>query len=205
MSYSYKLKFPKATLSFGLQGTLYFLNANFSGLTLIDPSDPSFAALKKFNPNVGVGVYYNRKDFFVGFSVPFIVNTRFNSSGSEQLRNYFLRSGFIKNLDARGNIKINPNILVRAQEGQPLSFDINNAIIFYDVFSVGLSYRNEDAVISFLSLKLSEKLYFSYSFDFTTSHLAPFSSGSQEFMLNYRAKISSIHKNLECPHFHDYR
>jgi len=134
-----------------------------------------------------------------------LINAKFSTYGSEQMRNYFLRTGFIANLDPRGNVKINPNILLRTQEGQPLSIDINNSFIFYDVFSVGLSYRSGDALISFLSLKLSEKLYFNYSFDFTTSNLSPFSSGTQEFMINYRAKITAVHKNLECPTYHSYR
>jgi type IX secretion system PorP/SprF family membrane protein len=202
-SYSYKLKFPQSTLSFGLQGVLYFINADFSALSLIDPGDPSFSIIKKFNPNVGSGVYYNRRNFFVGFSVPYLIDSKFSASGSQQLRNYFLRSGFYQALDARGNIKINPSILVRAQEGQPLSVDINNAFIFYDTFNVGLSYRTGDALISFVGLKISEKFFFSYSYDLTTSHISPFST--QELMLNYRARINAVHKNLLCPTYNTYR
>jgi type IX secretion system PorP/SprF family membrane protein len=220
LCYSYKLRFPKSTLSFGIQGSLYFLNADFSALN-IQQGDPSFIPYNLFKPNFGAGIYYNRKNFFVGFSNPYLINSKFSTSGMQtdpvtglptkvqsnlyQFRNYFLRSGFIANLDHLGNVKINPSILIRAQEGAPLSLDINAAFIFYDVFGAGVSYRSEDAIISFLSLKLSEKLFFSYSFDFTTSHLGPFSSGTQELMLNYRAKITAVHKNLECPTYHSYR
>ena len=220
IAYSYKLRFPKSTLSFGLQGSLYFLNADFSALN-IQQGDPNFIPYNLYKPNIGAGIYYNRKNFFVGFSNPYLINSKFQTSGEffnpntnkletstsqlSQFRNYFLRTGYIANLDPRGNLKMNPNILIRAQEGTPLSIDINNSVIFYDVFSIGVSYRSDDAIISFLSLKLSEKLFFNYSFDFTTSHLAPFSSGSQELMLNYRAKITTIHKNLACPNFHSYR
>lgn len=212
VSYSYKIKFQKSTLSFGLQGMFYFLNADFSALALIDPTDPSFVPINQFSPNIGGGIYFHKKDFFIGFSVPTLINSSYASSDVgqvtaqiQQFRNYFLRSGFIRNLDQKGNIKINPSILLRMQEGQPLSFDLNTAFIFYDVFSAGLSYRSGDAFISFLSLKLSEKLFFNYSFDFTTSNLYPFASGTHELMLNYRAKITSVHKNLNCPTYHNYR
>src|SRR5579871_5523807 len=81
MIYSYKLRFPKSTLSFGIQGILYFINADYSDLHLIDKlNDPSFANLRKFNPNVGTGIYYNRRNFFAGFSVPFLINSRFSAS-----------------------------------------------------------------------------------------------------------------------------
>jgi type IX secretion system PorP/SprF family membrane protein len=220
LCYAYKLRFPNSTLSFGIQGSLYFLNADFSALN-IQQGDPNFIPYNIFKPNVGAGIYYNRKNFFIGFSNPYLINSKFSSSTMSadpntglptkiqsnlyQFRNYFLRSGFIAKLDQKGNVKINPSILLRAQEGAPLSLDINASFIFYDVFSAGVSLRSGDAIISFLSLKLSEKLYFSYSFDFTTSDLAPFSSGTQELMLNYRAKITSVHKNLDCPTYHSYR
>jgi len=212
ISYSYKLRFPNSTLSFGLQGMFYFLNADFSSLNLKNQNgpDPDFVPYNQFSPNVGAGIYYHRKNFFVGFSVPYLINAQFSSieqlaAQLKQKRNYFLRSGFFAKLSSNGNIKINPSILLRTQEGQPLSIDLNTAFIFYDVFSVGVSYRSEDALISFINLQLVQNLYFSYSFDFTTSNLSPFSSGSQELMLNYRMKINSIHKDLECPAYHSYR
>ncbi|GHN03297.1 membrane protein [Cytophagales bacterium WSM2-2] len=213
ISGAYKIKFPNSTLSFGLQTMLYFIRADFSSLNLTTPvsSDPQFTPYNQFKPNIGTGVYYHKKNFFVGFSVPYLINSTFTASGSalaaqlKQPRNYFLRSGFIQNLTPTGTLKVNPSILIRAQEGQPLSMDLNASLIFYDLFSAGVSYRSGDSVISFISLQVLENLYFNYSFDFTTSHLAPFSSGTQEVMLNYRAKITSGQRELRCPTYHSYR
>jgi type IX secretion system PorP/SprF family membrane protein len=210
MSYAYKIKMPQATFSFGLQGMLYFVGADFSQLRLKQDGDPSFTAINQLKPNIGAGLYYNRKNFFVGFSVPFLINSNFETGSLaltdlQQRRNYFLRSGLIKKMDAKGNFKINPSILVRQQEGQPLSVDLNMAVIFYDVISGGVSWRSGDAVIGFISLKLAEQLHFNYSYDFTSSNLRPFSSGTHEFMINYRYKISKVHKNLPCPTYWNYR
>jgi len=211
-SYAYKLKFPMSTLSFGVQGMLYFVGADFSKLFLKQLDDPGFVAINEYKPNVGAGVFYSRKNFFAGFSVPYLINSNFSAISADQVatelrqaRYYFLRSGAVFNLDPKGDVKINPNILIRAQEGQPLSADINTGFIFFDVFSAGVSYRMGDSFISFVSLKLTEKLFFSYSFDFTYSNLNPFSSGSHEIQLNFRQKISSIHKNLNCPDLYRYR
>jgi type IX secretion system PorP/SprF family membrane protein len=207
-SYAYKIKFRQSTLSFGLQGMLYFVGADFSSLNLKDPGEPAFQIINQLKPNVGGGIYYHKKDFFVGFSVPLIVNSKFDNlrigSALQQARNYFLRAGVIKPIGKTGNIKVNPSILVRSQEGQPLSVDFNTAFIFYDIFSAGLSYRSDDAVISFVSIKLAEQLHFNYSFDWTASNLRPFSSGTHEFMLNYRFKVSGVHKNLACPTYWNY-
>lgn len=204
---SYKIKFPKSTLSFGLQGTAYFIKADFSSLNLSAP-DPNFASYNQVKPNIGAGIYYNKKKFFVGFSVPYLINTKFSSQAEiasqlRQYRNYFLRSGFIQDLSR--NVKINPSILIRQQQGQPVSLDVNTSFIFYDLAAAGVSWRSGDSLIGFISLQLFQNFYFNYSFDFTTSDLAPFSAGTQEFMINYRAKINSVHKNLSCPNIYSYR
>jgi type IX secretion system PorP/SprF family membrane protein len=212
-SYAYKIHFPKATLSMGLQAGFNFLGADYSKLNL-DPSatDPSFASLRDFKPNFGAGLFYNKKNFFVGFSVPFILNNKLDESGLEsalaqvvEKRYYLLRSGVIFPIDRMGNVKMNPSMLLRSQEGQPLSLDINNAFIFYDIFSIGAAWRSGDSFISFLDLKLTEKLHFAYSYDWTMSDINKFSNGSHEFMVNFRTIIRGVHKNPECPQYYQYR
>lgn len=213
VSYSYKIKFPHSTLSFGLQGMIYFVGADFSNLNLVDKNDPSFNNINQIRPNVGGGLYYHKKNFFLGFSVPMLINTNFNYSDVlgqlKQKRNYFLRAGIIRSVSK--NIQINPSVLLRSQEGQPLYVDLNNAVVFYDILSAGISYRTGlksktgDAMISFFGIKLAEQLHFNYSYDWAQSDLRPFASGTHEFMLNYRYKISRVHKNLPCPTYWNYR
>ena len=117
----------------------------------------------------------------------------------------FIRGGILLSLDRMNKVKINPSILVRAQEGQPLSFDINSSIIFYDIFSLGGSYRLGDSFISFIDLKISERLHFGYSYDWTSSNLNAFSNGTHEFMINYRSILRGIHKDPDCPQYYQYR
>jgi type IX secretion system PorP/SprF family membrane protein len=216
-SYAYFLKFPQAKLSFGLQAGFDFFGADFSNLSLYNNNsgntsssgDPSFAAINQFKPNIGAGVYYRRKNFFAGFSVPMLINNKVNYSNLDavatsiqQARYYFLRAGGMFPINQTQTVKFNPSILLRAQEGQPLALDLNAAFIFYEVFSAGVSYRTVDAVITFVELKLSEKLHVAYSYDWTTSNINGYSNGSHEFMLNYRTRIRRIHKNLECPGYY---
>lgn len=210
--YSYMMRFPKATLSMGLQAGVNVLGADFSELDLQNPNDASFSAFfNELKPNFGVGILYNRKNFFIGASVPFILNnavaTSIESFIAEirEARYYFIRGGFISPLDHTEKVKINPSFLIRAQEGQPLSYDMNVAFIIQDVLSVGLSYRNVDALMTFIDLKLSERLHFGYSYDWTQSEINQFSNGSHEFMLNYRVPIRKLHGNVECPSYYNYR
>lgn len=211
-SYAYKIHFGKSTIAMGAQAGFNVVGADFSKLDLLNPDDISFAAFSKYKPNFGGGILLTRKHFFVGFSVPFIINSvvakgKFEDILNEirQKRYYFLRSGVILPLTTNKNVQINPSILLRTQEGQPVSVDLNLAFIFYEVFSVGGSYRSGDAFITFIDLKLSEKFHFSYSYDMTSSDLNYFSNGSHEFVLNYRMRFRGIHHNIECPDYYRYR
>lgn len=208
--YSYKIAFKKATLSMGLSAGFNFVGVDFSQLDLLNPGDASFAALNAYKPNFGTGLYLNSKRSFVGISVPFILNSTLVSSVADvgaalkEARYYFLRAGTIQPLNPKETLKINPSFLVRAQEGQPLSVDLNLGLIIHDIVSTGVSLRSGDALIGFIDLKLSESFHFAYSFDMTGSNLNKFSNGTHEFMLNYRTRIRSVHKNVECPDYYGY-
>ena len=210
-SYAYYLKLKKSMLSMGLQAGFDFIGADFSKLDLQNPGDLSFIPINAFKPNVGAGLYYSKKNWFLGFSVPLLINSNIQYSLAnvvneiKQARYYFLRGGIILPLTTNKNIKFNPSFLVRSQEQQALSFDFNAAFIFYDVFSTGVSYRTVDALITFVEIKLSDRFHVAYSYDWTRSSINLFSNGTHEFMLNYRTRIRGVHKNVECPSFYDYR
>jgi type IX secretion system PorP/SprF family membrane protein len=208
--YSYKIAFQKATLSMGLQGGFNYVGADYSKLDLLNLNDASFNSVNTFRPNFGAGVFLNFDRSFIGISVPFIMNSTlangFKDVGAtlQEARYYFLRGGTIQPLNPKETLKLNPSFLVRAQEGQPLSVDLNLALIINNLLSVGASLRSGDAVISFIDLKLSESFHFAYSFDLTGSNLNKFSNGTHEFVLNYRTRIRNIHKNVECPDYYGY-
>ncbi|UII19367.1 PorP/SprF family type IX secretion system membrane protein [Fulvivirga ligni] len=204
-SYAYIIRSPLGTFSMGLQAGLNVTSADFSNVQR-DITDESFTNFtNKLKPNFGAGVYYSNDVLFAGFSVPFILNNNVSSSAEALLneiseaRYYYLHGGLILPLNRMKTVQLNPTLLIRAQEGQPLSMDINAGFIFYDVCSIGLSYRNVEGIVSYIQLKLSDELNFGYSYDWTTSDINRYSSGTHEFSLNYRFRIRKIHGNVECP------
>ena len=209
--YAYRINFREATLSMGMQAGFNYYGVDFSQLDLQNPGDLSFAPLSDYKPNFGAGIYYTKKNFFLGLSVPFILNNGFSTDVGtiltqiREARYYFLRGGTVFTINQRDNIKLNPSFLFRTQENQPVSLDLNLAVIFFDAVSTGISWRSGDALINFIDLKLSEKFHFAYSYDWTASDIRRFSKGSHEFTLNYRAKVTQAHKNLACPSYYQYR
>lgn len=206
-SYAYRIRKPGGgVLALGIQGGFNNFVADFGNLNMRSQQDPIFNVfVNELKPNFGGGVYYYNKKMFAGFAVPVILTYKKTFSETlEQLsqpRYYYIHGGMIIPLNRFGTVKFSPSVLIRAQEGTPLSGDVNLNLIFHDVISLGTSYRTGDAVVTFVNFKLSEKFYVGYSYDWTTSDIRRYSKGTHEVMLNYRVRIRGIHKDLECPHY----
>jgi type IX secretion system PorP/SprF family membrane protein len=203
MAYAYKLpldKYSGSTLSFGLQGGFNHLRSDF---TKLNPRDPDMYGVNRdFNWNFGAGLYYRTKKVWAGFSVPYILNNKVIEvenlqTAAQQFRYYYLMGGMT--FEASPQLKFVPSALIRFQESAPLSFDANLVTVLYNVVGLGVSYRLNDSVIGMFELQLNENFHVGYAYDFTTSDIRLYSNGSHEIMINYRIRISKIHKGLECP------
>jgi type IX secretion system PorP/SprF family membrane protein len=211
-SYAFIIKTPKGKLAMGVSAGINLLSADFSSLNLNDPGDNSFANITgNLKPNFGTGIYFHNKTLFAGFSVPFLLNNNYGNLNLENTFNeirsaryYYLNGGLMLPLNLNKTVHIQPSVLIRGQEGAPLNFDINTSFVFYDFLNVGVSYRNIDAVVSYVDFKISESFHFSYSYDWTTSAIRNASQGTHEFMINYRVRLRNIHDNVICPKFNDF-
>lgn len=206
-AYSYKLplsRFNKNTfLSFGVQGGFNALRSDYT-LT-ISREDDKYGVFRSFNPNFGAGVFYRNKSAYVGFSVPYFLNSEILSvqtafeSSARRYRYYYLTGGFTKKLS--NSVKILPSALIRIQDKAPLTLDATLITVLYDVVGLGVSYRWTDSFIGLFELQLNENFHVGYAYDFTSSDIRTYSNGTHEIMINYRFKISKFHQGLECPSY----
>lgn len=210
--YSYKIPVSRrkngGVISMGLQAGFNVLKSDYFKTNPRDGAE--VGVISKFNPNFGAGVFYRGNNVYAGLSVPHIVNnkiidiidveadTTFNTSGKQQ-RYYYLMGGFSKKLSE--DLKWMPSTLIRIQDNAPLSFDINNMFILYDVVGLGFSYRLNDSVIGLFELQINENFHVGYAYDITTSDIRLYSNGSHEIMINYRIKLPKIHTGLPCPSY----
>jgi len=204
--YSYKIKFSNnGLLSMGIQGGFNNLRSDYNKLNLKNLNDPNLSGVvSKFNPNVGTGLYYNQKTFYVGISVPQLIDNKvFNQASevevslSKQQRYYYINGGFSKKIN--NVLTYVPSTLIRFQENAPLSFDINNTFVLYNVVGLGASYRLKEGFVGLFELQLNDNFHVGYAYDFTTSALSKYSNGSHEIMINYRVKIQRLHRGIPCP------
>jgi type IX secretion system PorP/SprF family membrane protein len=212
-SYAYAIKVPSGgVLSMGLQAGFNNFKADFASLVQNEKSgsDNVFGGfMNEFRPNFGGGVFFYNKKMFAGFSVPTILTQAdLSNSRLDQLKTprfYYLNVGLKLPIDPlTKRVIFQPSILIRAQDGTPLSGDINLNVVFDQFISIGTSYRSGDGIVLLLNYKLSEKFYVGYSYDWTTSDIRRYSKGSHEIMINFRSRIRKLHGSIECPNVYSH-
>lgn len=196
-SYSYRIQFDnRGVLSMGLQVGFSGYQEEVSKLisSIKHQTDPNFNSGdgRKFMPNLGAGLYYYTKKYYLGFSSPHLIRNKYDSQEvadveSHQERHYFLNTGYI--FDLNRDLKLKPNLLIKAVEGAPVEADINLSLLIQEMIWLGVSYRSFDSFDALIQLNINEQLSLGYAYDFaTTTDLRSVHSGSHEIMINYRLK-----------------
>jgi len=141
--YSYKIKFSKANLSFGMQTGLIRYTIDPARLTIRDSGDPSFNSFTETKFNLGAGLLLKSDHYIIGLSVPRLLPATVSQGGqSIQLydRNYYLYGAYALFLSDK--LRLKPSVLLRAAKDVPLSADINASMVMHDSYTAGIFTRN---------------------------------------------------------------
>jgi type IX secretion system PorP/SprF family membrane protein len=200
--YSYRIRMATGTLGLGLQASVRYFSNNFADSRLVstlpmamDPSIPS-SVRSKYVPNFGAGAYFSNERFYLGVSVPRLLNNNidFNEAGTilaeEKLHGYIM-TGYL--FDLSDNISFKPQALLKFATNSPFDADINGSFIFNKKYIAGLTYRlggsSTSAVGESLDVmvgaQISNHLFFGLSYDITLSEVKDYSNGSIEAIVRY--------------------
>ncbi len=184
----------KYKLSFGLSASADLLNVDYTKLAIYNAGDPRFQNNidNKFSPNVGAGIYLHSHNTYFGLSAPSLLQTKHfdgtakNSASSfieTQLVHYYFIAGHI--FDLNDDLKFKPSMLTKIVQGAPLQVDLSGNFLINQKFTVGISYRWDAAISALVGFQVSDFWYIGYSYDFDTTTLANYNSGSHEIFLRY--------------------
>lgn len=204
LMYAYRLKIgEEGSIGIGVRATLWNYRVRFDQLEATEVNDTEIPAgnPNSFAPNFGVGVYYNNDKFYVGVSVPHLLETDmdFSDNGSAPTvevlsnldRHYFIMAGAIFRLTEK--VDLHPNVLIKYVPKAPFDMDINANFVFLDRFWLGATYRlggstkqgfgeSIDAVVQY---QFNPQFKVGLSYDYTLSDLTDYNSGSYEAMVHY--------------------
>jgi type IX secretion system PorP/SprF family membrane protein len=185
-SYTINLR-NSSKFAFGIKAglTIHDIALNSSVITF-EPGDPLFRSdVSKVNPNVGFGSFLYSDNYYIGLSVPNILNsTHLDNDGiafGNETKHYFFTGGYVFQLSEQ--IKFKPSFLIKSSFDSPMSFDVNANFLFYDRFELGASYRNIDSFSGLIGFSITENIRLGYAYDHIISDLKIASTSSHEVFL----------------------
>ena len=202
LNFSYTIKASEThRLSFGIKGGMRLFNLDFTKGQSQNPDAIFQNVDNRYFPTVGAGLYLHGEKSYFGVSIPnFFTDQHYDdiqeSVAAERLHFFFI-GGLI--FDLSENTKLKPAFLVKHVVGSPLIIDLSANFMFYDKFRLGASYRWDDSVSGLVGFQATPGLLIGYAYDYTTTELQKFTTGSHEIMVRFELKTEE--KRLKSPRF----
>lgn len=201
-SYTYKLKItPKIKLGLALSGGILEWKLDAHKIDLYDPNDQVIVngVMRSIVPDAKFGAHLYHSKWHFGFSAPNLLQSklRFNNSlytGLSQLENHFIINAGYKFRVAK-DLKLEPSTIIKYISPAPIQADIMARAIWKDKYWLGGVYRTMDAASILFGVTYKRNLSFGYSYDFTTSNLRNYSTGTHELFIGIR--FSNLKENDE--------
>lgn len=208
--FAYILKLSESQkLSLGLKAGFTSFNTNFNGFRFPDDdpvngsitSDDAFDNQNSIFPNFGFGAFYYTDNYYVGLSAPNLLQSKHleenrgvNSIGGEEIH-MFLTAGYVYQLSDM--VQLKPAILAKAVKGSPIVLDTSLNVLFNNRFEGGLAYRINDSFSAMFNVRATNALRIGYAFDYTTSNLNNYNSGTHEIMVLYDLDLIGLKKGFD--------
>ena len=203
LQYAYKARLLDGVLSLGLEGGLFDLS--FDGSGLYSPSgneyhsspDPDIPEMKMKGSklNVNFGARYSTERYYVGLSSTKLLEPTFDYGDS--ISTYV---GRVYYLNAGGNIQLSnplyhfqPSFLVKT-DLLTTKIDLTARILYNEMFWGGMSYRWKEDLIFSVGANL-KNIKVGYAYDYSLSNIMKASSGCHEITLTYTADLNFSKNN----------
>jgi len=209
LCYAYHLKLPDLVVSLGIAGSMMEYLVDGSKVIVHQQNDPALnlaMTSHAWSPEASAGVYMYNDRWKLGLSVTNLLSSKenlyksypspqdTNLSGIVGLVSHF--NGYISyNFSGNPNYVWQSSIFVTQTTAVPLYLAYSLRVHIKERFYVGLSYRVKDAIALDLGMIFQGRIQVCYSYDYITSPLGNYTSGSHEVTLIYSVDSFSKHEH----------
>ncbi|HTB08074.1 MAG TPA: type IX secretion system membrane protein PorP/SprF [Bacteroidia bacterium] len=197
LSYSYHLILGPGVL--GIGPSIGFFQKSLNGpwappdgmgLSTNDPLIP-VGGNTSSTYDIGLGLYYaTEQGLYIGLSTSHLpeqtITSSYKTYAYDVARHYYVEAGYTYNASATWDII--PDLYVES-DASSTQFQLNVRAEYNKLLWLGVGYRMNDAFVALLGVNLAMKngsnLKIGYSYDYTTSDIHSYSSGSHEIALQY--------------------
>ncbi|MEN8226671.1 MAG: type IX secretion system membrane protein PorP/SprF [Bacteroidota bacterium] len=196
-SYAFRIDVGMGSLGIGANVGLanQSLTPSWNGADIITP-DSDDAIPKNggsvFGFDMGLGVFYNTDNLYVGVSTSHLNQTSFDYpedlAEAKLIRHYYLMAGYTIQL-TNPMFEIMPSLMVQT-DARSNHLYLNTNLRYNKRFWGGVSYSVGGAISALFGIELMNGIKIGYSYDFELSPLLKYNSGSHEITVRYCFDLS---------------
>lgn len=154
--------------------------------TVLIENDPTVTAQSNFlSPDASFGAWYNTTNYYVGLSLLQLIPSKWKDIGNDSRYKFHTAITGGYKLKINDNFHFLPAAIIRVPAKGPVSMGLNAHFDYKDLITLGLGYRNTDALMVIAQFKINGQFVIAYSFDYTTSSIQSASSNTHELSLQF--------------------
>jgi type IX secretion system PorP/SprF family membrane protein len=188
LALGYAAHFPLAgagKLSFGAHFGVIQTGYDPSQGSVLEPDPTVFKASNFVLPDFSTGFLVQGKHFFAGAAIQQVLRGKWENIGlgSNYSMHTRLHAGY--GLELSETVTLIPATLIQVVKGAPLMIQIQSQVAYNQRVKLGFGYRNQDAVLAFFGLKVSNKFSMNYCYEYGISPISKSLVGSHELGLSF--------------------
>jgi type IX secretion system PorP/SprF family membrane protein len=157
-------------LALGVKSGMAFFNNDLaSGITV---DNEVYASTSGDYGNLGFGMLYSSRDYYVGLSVQnlfkspvFELQDDIQTVEGLERGNYFLTGGMSVELSKFNDIVFYPSAMVKYTPTLPVSIDMSANFVFDKKFEAGVSYRLQNSMSAMVAAVINDKYRIGYAYE----------------------------------------
>ena len=102
--------------------------------------------------------------------------------------------------DLSPNLKFKPAVLAKVVQGAPVAVDLSANFLISNKLTLGAAYRLNASVSGMAGFQVSDAIQIGYAYDYETTNLGRYNSGSHELFLRFDF-LSKSKARLVTPRF----
>ena len=143
-----------------------------------------------FLPNFGIGAFLYEDNYYVGLSIPKLVENDFkdnyhNYSTKAEVRTIYVNGGYVFQFLAGDKLVFKPTAMVRASWGAPVQYDLAANFLIKERLWLGIMNRSNNAVCVTAQWMFNNNMRVGFAMDVTYNEIFPYQNGTYEFTIGY--------------------
>lgn len=143
-----------------------------------------------FLPNFGIGAFLYEDNYYVGLSIPKLVENDFvnnfqNYSTKTEIRTLYLNGGYVFQSYTGNKLVFKPTAMIRASWNERIQWDLAANVLLMEQLWLGVMNRSGNAVCATMQWMFNNNMRVGFAMDITYNDIFPYQNGTFEFTIGY--------------------